>query len=814
MKKELIIQAKLDSQEFDASFARMNQKLKEAYSASDLSRAQAQTAQRLESQGFRGLMSPASKDQMDRDSRAQRRELDAFIRDQSKQQEKAVSDYKKQLDSLREMRKEYEQLVKLGREDSALKEKIANTEKRAQSDSEQYRARDRAINQALDDRAGMQPSAGQRMGTAFGRGGFGGAMRAAGRIGPMGLLGMAMPSISGLGTALQMGSEAGRVYYSANRQAELAAGSAAQNLVGRDVNDVFAGRTSRMQIYAPERARAIGSALAEERGQRRMDTLGAVGSAAGIGAGAYAGLAAAGAATGGAALVAAGVIAAGGALYKLFTDDVVRNKLLGSLGPEGNRFQRAYEMSRSTEMAKNMRDTLEAMENQDPLKKAAMDEFYANYKGNLAGQRRLGLSDADFYNRGGFLDRGMQAGFTREDTLGASDQILGAGGSTRMARSSLMSLRLMRNMDLTNAGQIMGQISGTMGSAESTKQATISIIAEGMRIGLDKAEFAEEQRRFVAAAADVVSRSGARSLENAQMVAGGLSPFMTETTTQGIAAGRAAYEELQGRSNQYQGPRGAMQAAAILRDENLKNMTLDQRASFASMSEEQIRAGGAQVEAMAQQSGLSLQDFQARAIQVKRGATFLRGDTDKSIEELRTKLSERGLLGASMDQIRTEAPDVYRDLGRLQSRMAMEDPELNKRLGTVGGEEFALGMVQPARTARDAARIKAAEAKAEGGVGGRVADMEVASEAASQQAVLRNFATMRDDIARAATESTKLADNILAASMAISQALQQARDGKLTGSELANFLQQQADRAMRLKGQPQAGQQVGTGGGR
>ncbi|MCC7443174.1 MAG: hypothetical protein IT285_16195 [Bdellovibrionales bacterium] len=804
MRKELIIQAKLDSSEFDKSFERMNARLREAYGRSEMNEARTATSRRLAEHGMGGLLSPASRAEQERDAYSKRRELDHFIREQTRHQEKSVASYRAQLDALKAMREQHEKIVAAGREDSALRQKIVDAEARARRDTEAYKTRDRAINAALEEKRAAFSAGPAGILQAYREEGMRGAMGQAGFgsfRGGMGTLGAAAGKI---GSAMVLAGEAGRIYYSANRQAELAMGSATTGLAGRDVADVFGGRASRMQAYAPERARALQGALYEERGQRRMDTM--VAGGLGLGAAGGALMAAGGAATGGLGLVAAGAVAGGAALYKLFTDDVARNRLLGSLGPEGNRFQKQYEAGRAREFASNMRSLLEAQEQQDPLKRMTLDDFYANYRGFLGSQRRMGLSDAQFYGTGGFMDRSMAAGFGRQEAMGAAEGVMGAGGSTRMARDSVLALRLMRNMDLSNAPGVLGKMSGTLGDSGQTRSATVAVIAEGMRLGLDRAEFAEEQRRFVAAAAEVVARSGAVTATGAAAVAGGLSPFLSQTTTAGMAAGRAAYEEVQGRTGQYSGPRGAMQAAGILRDPALAKLGLDQRASLAAMSEERLRAGGAEVESMAADAGLSLEEFQRRAIGVKRGAVSLRGDTDQAVESLRQRLGARGLLGATADRIRQEAPDLWADVGRLQSRMSMEDPEAARRLGTLGGESMALGLAQPARIAADRERMALAEARIEGGPGGRVADIEAAAEARTQQATLGAFRDMREDIVRAAEGSRQLADNILAASMAITQALERARSGGLAGEDLGRFLQKQAEIIMG----PQ--QQAGKGG--
>src|SRR6202012_5205941 len=102
-----------------------------------------------------------------------------------------------------------------------------------------------------------------------------------------------------------------------------------------------------------------------------------------------------------------------------------------------------------------------------------------------------------FHGQGGFRERAINAGFMDTQAMGKSANILGAGGSTRMAQDSVIGLQAQRAYGITNSGSVLGKISSTLGDSESSKKAFVEMIAEGNRRGLDSSQFAEENRKFL-----------------------------------------------------------------------------------------------------------------------------------------------------------------------------------------------------------------------------------------------------------------------------------------------------------------------------
>lgn len=342
---------------------------------------------------------------------------------------------------------------------------------------------------------------------------------------------------------------------------EGARGSAIQNTAGQDLRDIYSGRAPFEAAWSKERGQASGIAQKQNFWERIKDRTLGMGSIASI---------LAGTAVGGASLLGApftmgtstlGLGTAGGLIGTGLTglyNDRNRKGVLGGAD---------YEQLMAAHKAENFRKNYEALKEQDPGKKLLLEQFEQNMLRDVGIQRALGLSGAGFRGEGGFLQRGVQAGFGNNQMIGMAQQILGAGGSARTAGQAQLGLQMER-MGLTNAPQILGQLGGSMQSTGASKNATISIISEAFKIGLDSTQFAEENRKFSEAAATVLAKSGATTGSDQDRILGALSMFMGERTGAGVNAAQNAYERYQERGSQLGGRRGTMRLAEA-RKENI-----------------------------------------------------------------------------------------------------------------------------------------------------------------------------------------------------------------------------------------------------
>lgn len=809
MKKELLISAKFDTSDFDKSVERMQNRLKDLYAPADMVRAQTQTAAKMGQMGMGGIMSPSTNEATQRASVQTKRELDRFIVNEAREQEKLVKLTHERGKALKELEKDHRNLIKGSKEELDLQEKISKVKETSRNLDMQYKQRDAAIQEALEakQRNRMDP---RRLATAYQQGGIGGLTTAGGRMlqqSPPGAvmgggLGMIGAGIGMAGGALGFGSEMYRAYGRMPVETTAATGSAISGTLGKDVQNVYGRRTAFEMPFMAERARAAQMAMEAQRTGKTAD-MGSImasmmkwggagmSTGAGIGGGIGAGIGSLGLGVGALPVgaVGAGIGGAigglGGGITGLLraAGDPRQRALMGSKLPfVGGRFQEQYNALTSQQMAGDYQKSYQSLKEQNPYKTAANAEYEQNYMRNLQAQRGMGLENEGFYGKGGFQSKNIAAGFTPEMGLEMAGQIQGAGGSTRMARESVFGNQMQRGMNMTNAGQVLGAISGGVGGAEATKQATISILAEGMKLGLDDSKFAEENRRFTMAAAEMISRSGASSDSDFQRNAKNFSSFMGDQTNKGIDAAKSAYEQYQQITSTTTGPRGVMRAAGFMKDKYLSQLSTIEKQAIMQIPEEQLNENNPLVAGLAEKSGTGVQDFVGRIRGVNQGSV----SRFKEADQIRDRLKAKGI-----DVGKTGDPEYLKSLSTtdradVTQLMAYQTTELgfqgsremiSRAAGTVG----APGQMGPG--------IGAEAVSARMGAGtGRMEDTTIAAMAGDASTVLKNFNEMRGGMNDAAKSAAAFTDQIRELNAQLQKALEDSRNGK-GGNTVNDILQ-------------------------
>lgn len=792
MKKELLISAKFDTSDFDKSVERMQNRLKDLYAPADMVRAQTQTSQRLNQMGIGGMQSPGN-DAYARDTQKSRRDLDQYIREQAQGQEKLTKIISKRSEKLDELKKKQQELTKGSTEELQVKEKIARVEENTFRLKEYYKQRDSTLNQALDSRSKVAPRDIPSLIQAFKGGGFSYGMSQIPGAFRQNPLGMGGNLLGGIGAALSAGSEMYRDVKGMPIRTESAMGNAVQGIAGRDVNNIYSRRTAFEQNFQPERQRAAQMAIEKANAERLADKGSLAGNMGMVAGGGMA--AAAGFGAGGLGAIP-GALVAGKGLWNMLGDERQRSLMLS---PFSKTSGARYESMVGEQMSKDYEGTIEAQKRQNPFKTAAVGEYEQNYGRNLQAQRQMGMGNEEFYGQGGFLRKNINAGFTPEMGLEMAGQIQGAGGSTQMQRESVFGNQMQRGMNMTNAGQVLGTLSGGMGGAEATKQATISILAEGMKLGLDDSKFAEENRRFTQTAAEIISRSGAGA-GDADRQAGRFGDFMGEKTNKGIEAAKNAYEEYQAISSTTTGPRGVMRAAGFMKDEKLSQLSTIQKQALMQLPENQLNENNPLVAGLAESIGTNPQDLIGRVRGVNQGSV----SRFKEADQLRDKLRAKGVdVGRSGDPeyMKTLSGQDRIDVGNL---MAYQTTELgnqgqremiSRAAGTVGGP----GQYGP--------EAGSAGVNAKLGAGsGRMEDNTIAAMAGDASTVLKNFNEMRGGMDAAAKSAAAFTDQVRELNAQLQNALEDSRAGK--GSKGINEIMQKIMTAPSNANQTQSGKQA------
>ena len=806
MKKEFVFSAKFDTSEFDKSVEQMQQKLQNIYSGSDVMRRQRETAQRLQQSGFGNVMSDPGMEAYKRATQASRREMDQMISEQARGQEKLGKELQRRSEFLKKLQDQQRDLVKGSKEELELKEKIARVEQNNQQMKETYRQRDQALNQAMDARESLKPQGLERLVNAYQGGGVGGVMRAGMRMAGPGTLGSIL---GGIGMFAQQGAEIYRDVGRAPVRTEAATGSAVQGTLGRQVSDIYGRRSAFEQMFAPERARASQQAIDQMKSDRAADMVGTGGGflkniGAGIGAGA--GVGALIGSFGGPIGTAGGALIGGGIGLGKGIWDIMSNERQRSmvLSPFSSTAKKRYESMLAEDMASAYETSYESQKKQNPFKTMAVSEYEQNWQRNLDAQRSMGLRNEGFYGPGGFMQNAISQGFTPDMAIGMSQGVLGAGGSTRMARDSAFGLQMQRGLDMTNASQVLGTLSGGLGSSESTRQATIKTLAEGMKLGLDDSKFAEENRRFTQITAEIIARSGARGEGDFERVAGGFGRFVGENTNQGISAAKTAYDQYQQISQTTTGPRGVMRAAGFLSDPTLQKLSTMTKQALMQVPESDLNADNPLVKAAAEEAGVSAETIVSRVTNTNQGAVSRFKQADQLRDKIRQYAKSVGKERLTEEDINAAPADVRADFNKLTAFQTTE-------LGYQGQRETvarALGTINPNEpSGKQLGRENIIADKLSGADRtGRMEDTTVKAMAADSKVVLDNFNEMAPAMKAAAESTAAWTREVREANAALQQALEAVRANKnaSTLQSLQDLLQKQAGSGGT---QPQAGKQ-------
>lgn len=646
MRKEIEFLTKFDTSEFDRAVEGMQRKLREVYRPGENTGATRQTAQRLEQIGLGGHLSKPTMDAFNKSMASSRRDMDQIIAKEASGQEKLAKYIAKREEKLKGLKKIQDEMVKGSEQELAVKEKISRMEENLYRQRENYKQRDQVINQGLDAREKLQPKGIAGAVSRYKEGGLNGMFG-----GGAGMLRAAGGMMGGIGTALGVGADVNDYFARTALRTKVNTGSAMEGTIGRTIGDMA---TPYGQAWTGERTKALEDASKIDKSTRLSDKLRfASGSALMAGGAAVAG------GTAGLGAVVGGAAAAGG-VYQQFGNSRMRdlsssaylkgggelvNNMTGGhnfgfgnwLKGKGDQQMQAYNSQMAKDFAENFQASLDAEQKTNPLKKLAAQSYGENLSGYLQSQRAMGLDYNSFHGQGGYREKAINAGFTDQMASGMSNEILGAGGSTRMARDSVFGLNMQRNMNMTNSGQVLGTLSSGIGDNASTRQATIKILAEGMRQGLNDSEFTEENRKFTQAAAEIISKSGAATGADFERLSKGFGEFLPEKTTKGLEAAKTAYDEFQEVSSSTTGARGVMRAAGFMKDKNLSKLSTIEKQALMQVPDQDLNENNMLVKGLADKYGIPVSDFKQSVQNVNEGS-FSRF---KEHDEIRDRLKKK-----------------------------------------------------------------------------------------------------------------------------------------------------------------------------
>ncbi|CAM6004850.1 unnamed protein product [Sphagnum balticum] len=591
------------------------------YAPSDTLRMQ-RTSQALQSAGYGGLANAPGKGDVKSAINDYKKNLDKFIREEKVALEGKIKNLAKEEASYKKILEQHQKLTKEEQKRVENQEKLKNAQEAYSKAKEDEVDSETKINALLREKQGLLSISDKikQLPSQF----KADPMKAMSTVGEG--IGVVTGAVAGLAVAAER-------LAGFQMRLESAKGSAISQTTGKDISDVYGGRSAFEAQWMTERGQASGLAADKARSNRTTDRALGIASMLGIAGGAaVVGASALGTpfTMGGSALgIPAGLAMMGAGAAGLSND---RNRK-GILGGE------EYDQLIASQQADDRAKAYEAIKEQDPQKKATLERYEQSYRRDVNTQRTLGINDEELYGEGGLESRAANAGFDRDQAHRMATGIVQAGGSARMGRQGEFGLQMER-MGQTNASGILGAISGSVQSPESTKRATISIMSEAFKIGLDNTDFAEENRKFTDAAAGIIQRTGASNEGDQDKIAQTLAQFLGERTNKGVEAAQGAYERFQERGSQVGGRRGAMRLTEAMKSPILSQFSTQDLTELLNARPEDLRKDSAFLQSYALEAKTTPEEILKELSKGTNSARFLIPGRKKKADELKDKLND------------------------------------------------------------------------------------------------------------------------------------------------------------------------------
>jgi hypothetical protein len=723
---------KLDTSDVDGQIDKIKKKLTDAYRPGANAQSVQQTQQRLENMGTipsQGGQSKAAKDAYEKSVNQSKIALDKRIAAEHKANVELQKQAVLKADGLKKAEQIQATLVKGSQAELGLAKEILVQRQNLSKLNDQIAAKDRIINEAADARQKMNQSKFGKAMSDFnsGRaGGLEGLMSGGG--GQMAMLGGSMAIgavvLGGISKAMTM---AGNAYVSYNRiplEVSQARGSAISNTYGKEIGAATAGSQSYEMTFMKEKQEAQKEAEQAQDAKMKRDNQLSIGgmmshqhSLQGMVGSLFV-----------------------GAFNDMLNSGSLAKDLTRLPGELGKSYSATYESQNMAEATQNYQQTQQSKRDTNPYKVQAADYFAQNSQSNLQLQRSMGMNDEQLTGQGGYFDAGAKQGFTAQQMSGMSGEILGAGGSSAMAKDSAFANRMARDQNLTNAGQVTGTLSGVLGGSKETEQATIKILAEGMRVGIIASEMPAEMNKFSQTVAEISSKAGAQSPEDVADKASQFSRFMGSNTMQGIEGAKSAFEQYQQRSASTSGAYGVLQASSFLQDKNLKGIDPESISALMSTEDQNLSPDNPKVrdafnQARSKNPDLTMDDFMQSIRKAKDNTQSRNPELDQRRKRLQTYMKAHNIDKLDSSTIGKLDEGALADFDRINTLQENAAPGMNPMMA----QSAAMGFVNGVPTKQTPEEQKAAEDRLNIPNAPRIGDEKNAADAATQADVLKSF---------------------------------------------------------------------------
>jgi hypothetical protein len=441
------------------------------------------------------------------------------------------------------------------------------------------------------------------------------------------------------------------------------------------------------------------------------------------------------------------------------------NYILGTNLDTG-RFSNQFQTNRANEIGKSTLEQAQSSLAQNNSLMLAQGFFGQNFNRDLNAQRSLGLGTDQFQRMQMTMNN---SGFLTDQGLGMLNQIQGAGGSASGAnagRLANLGLGAQRGMNITNAGNVLGKLTGLYGAGgiEQTEETTKRILEESIKKGFDKSENTEIIRKFVETSADIVYKGEGTKGEDVERLTKDFSQLLSDNPSiKQFEAASSAYQRYQGITSETSGRGGALGFAAFAGNKSFSKLSPLQINTLQSLPEGRVTATNSDIVAAAVEQGISPKEMAEQVLGAKRQQSLSTvGVSQKQMGALKGYLGGKdigSLMGneTELKKLQSTNPEAYQAYQALQQRADLsgksgsdeEKKEMMKQLflgpaayGAVGGTETAAGRVAT-------------------GTGGKRGEEYIAAQAGAEKQMVLNLKALQDNLYPTADGISKLTQAII-----------------------------------------------------
>lgn len=765
--KQLTISARLDDKELLAQFENVRKKMQGMFASTNKDFSHVQD--RLKNMGVLG---PSKQDEerqkkfSDLQKKSQT-ELTALIKNQYAEAQKITSEVDKRMKKIDELREKEKGLNETSEEKKRLKEQINKMEEETISLIKKQKEATDSVSQSTDALTAKQDAFKSKLsGTAMV---LAGVLKTFNAINQMrfaqATFGLEMAQVSGT-VATQSVPGQGLQSMFEDRASDFLLMQGIRSSAAERARDI---RRQRDEFYSPAATRARFAeqvAVSGGAGALAGAAIGGIaGGVAGLGAGGVGAIPGAAAGAGFGKYVGLGVGAVGAATG--FLSD--QRNLLGLRGDT-----QSIGLMNAAEEAENIQRFMDAQLQNDPRFKLSRERYEREKGTNLQFQRMFGLSDQGFYGRGGFLDRGVDDfQITRQEMMASAMGISGAGGSTRASLGNAALTASMQRAGMQNAGNIVGMLSRSIGSASGTEEATLKLLEQGVRRGLDDSKFRQENNRFNEVLARAVVASQTTTGAGAGAVAAYAGSFLSGNSMAAIQGAESAM----GYVNQLYGstgrPESMIKSSMLMSSDTLKGLDMASLTALSNMTPEQLAdPTNERIMAIADELGISPEKVSQEAIRIVGRSMTSTQTSDTAISEFMDRRGEIAMDSSMSEDERNKQFSIAR--GRLKNVLGLEKGKEFEALGPEGQSGFVEFLsTTPNASGKDMSQLvreyRATTSRRAGEQAAGSAEERVMAE--SQKLLIGGMSDVTESVARTGQAAKEMAGEMMRSAEAMTTAL-------------------------------------------